>query len=1125
MQSNVFSRIAGLVLLFVLALPAVAQRTTGSLKGQVVDPNGAVVVGAKVTATDQDTAVSQSTITTSSGLYIFPTLLPGNYSVKVEGQGFHDTVKKDVPVTANGERVVDVAMTVGSASETVEVVAGAASVETATSTVSNTFSSKEVIDIPTGSQNPLQLAIFAPNTTAQQGGIGGVGGSVGGQRPDTNSFSVDGVDDNNVGVTGNNSNVIQDAVAEFNLVTNQFSAEYANAGAGQFNIVTKTGTNNWHGSAHEYLQNRNLDALDNLTKDALKSGSLDHTPRFDQSIAGGTIGGPLQRDRWFIFGAFQYTDLHQEGNTTTVSVPTAAGQSMLTSLAVDPEAQKLLAVIPTAPKQDQNCASTNDQPCSLLFSDGTQIPYGTAVLFSPNFLKERDFHINSDYRLGKHQIGARYLYNHLTGIQVATTPQTQFNQPETQDARKFSLTDAWAISSNFFNDLRLSYSKYLQQITTDPKFDSYNLIELRDLGGVAIGPSDTQRNLEDNYQILDNQTYARGKHTLKWGAEFRHSIAPTFYLPRSHGDYVYNTTEELVKDVIPGNKGNTLRGAGTAIFSQNQNSIYWFAQDDFKVTPRLTVNLGLRYEFASNFASSKTQAMNALASVPGVIDFHNPKTDKNNYGPRVGFAWDPTGIGKWAVRGGFGVAYGKVFGNLPQLALPPQLQIEENQGLVCGSFNPAPSWCTTGTGFLANGGLPATYTLPSDPNLARGLTQGLIADVRNPKTLNWSLGVQRELYRGGVLEARYLGTRGLRLPVQIRLNSKGAFSAGLTPLPTYFDSSQVPATVTSPVTTLSDFDNYNPRVLGQYGFLSNVTVHEPIGASTYHGGSLLFTQSLRSGLTVRANYTYAHVIDNSTAELFSTFLNPRRPEDAYNVAGDRGNSALDVRQKFALAWTYAVPKVKSESRWIKPLLHGYELNGSFVAQTGQPITVLSPYDANDNFDVAGDRAIINPHGAGRTASDVNAVCNAGPGGTTSIVVLDPTTQTFAGCGAGDDTNVVGYVAIDPKARYVATQLGAKSTAGRNGFLTPGFGVWNLSATKNTHFTESAYLQLRVELFNAFNHRNFTVAGPVTYSPVLAGQNAVSNPNFNLAQPGGAFLNSKLFSGGSRQVQVVMKLIF
>src|SRR6266700_5033906 len=172
MPSNIFSKITVLVMLAMISLSAFAQRTTGTLKGQITDPNGAVVVGAKVTVTNQDTGVVQSTVTTSSGLYVFPTLLPGNYTVKVENQGFHDSVEKNVPLTANSERLQDVAMSVGSASETVEVIANAAVVEKATSTVSNTFSSKEVIDIPTGSANPLQLAIFAPNTTAQQGGIG-----------------------------------------------------------------------------------------------------------------------------------------------------------------------------------------------------------------------------------------------------------------------------------------------------------------------------------------------------------------------------------------------------------------------------------------------------------------------------------------------------------------------------------------------------------------------------------------------------------------------------------------------------------------------------------------------------------------------------------------------------------------------------------------------------------------------------------------------------------------------------------------------------------------------------------------------------------------------------------------
>ena len=206
--------------------------------------------------------------------------------------------------------------------------AGVAEVQTTTSTINNDFSPKEVLDIPSGNGSPLQLAVFAPNTTAQQGGSG-VGGSVGGQRPDTNSFNVDGVDDNNIGVTGNNTNVIQDAVSGFNLITNQFSAEYANAASGQFNIVTKSGTNNWHGSAEYYLQNRNLNALDNLTKKDLADGSLDHIPRLDQTRTGGTLGGPVIKNRWFVFGAYEFTNFRQDGNNASVTVPTAAGLQTL----------------------------------------------------------------------------------------------------------------------------------------------------------------------------------------------------------------------------------------------------------------------------------------------------------------------------------------------------------------------------------------------------------------------------------------------------------------------------------------------------------------------------------------------------------------------------------------------------------------------------------------------------------------------------------------------------------------------------------------------------------------------------------------------------------------------------
>ena len=1099
------------VFLTIVSSSASAQRISGTLRGQVSDQNGAAVTSAKITATNQQTGVEEHTLSSGSGGYEFPTLLPGPYTVKVESAGFRQSVTTDVLVSANSVADRNITLSVGAPNESVEVNAGVTEVQTTTSTITNEYSTQEVLDIPTGNNSPLQLSIFAPNTTASQGGITGVGGSVGGQRPDMNSFTVDGVDDNNTGVTGNNSNVIQDAVSGFNLVTNQFSAEYANAAAGQFNIVTKSGTNSWHGSAETYIQNRNLNALDNLTKAALASGDLDHIPRLDQTRLGGTLGGPIQKNRWFIFGAYEFSNFRQDGNSATVTAPTSAGLQSLLSMAANAEVSKLLGVLPTASVANGS-----------ITVNGTSIPTGTTILFSPFFIKEHDAQVNTDYKLAAHQISARFLFTNQNTIYPVVTPQPQFNQPGINNNRKVALTDSWVISPRFVNDFRLSYSRFLQEIATPAKYDSYNTYILRDLNTLTIGPNDTQRSLQNEYQIVDNQTFQLGRHTLKWGAEYRHYIAPTFFLSRSHGEYNYISTQDLVNDLAP-DPANTLRGAGSALFSQNQDSFYWFAQDDLKLTPRFTLNLGLRYEFNTNFASSKTQALNAISSVPGVIDFHNPTTQKNNYAPRFGFAWDPTGASTWAVRGGFGIAYGTTFGNLPQLALPPQYQTEENEGLVCAVFNPAPSWCTTGTAFLANGGLPATYTLVNDPSVTRALTQGRIPDQKAPKTLNWSLSVQRQLYRGGVLEARYLGTRGLFLPVQIRLNSKGAFNAGLTPLPTYLDPSQVPAAVANPASTLATFDAYDPFPLEQYGFFGNVTEHQPIGSSTYHGGALSFVQSLSHGLTLRANYTYSHTIDDSTAELFSSFLNPRRPQEAFDLRTERGNSALDVRQKLAIAWTYALPKVANGTGWMRVLLNGYELNGAYIAQTGQPVTILSPYDANANADFAGDRAIFNPQGIGNTGTDVNALCNAGAGGAISVVSIDPLTGDWAGC---SHSNIVGYVAIDPSARYVSTQVGSRSTVGRNSYYSPGFGIWNLAVFKSTHFTENAYLQLRVEMYNALNHPNYTVAGALSVFSTLTGTNALADPAYNLATSGNPdFLRPTVFSGGSRNVQLVAKIVF
>src|SRR5216683_3066938 len=289
---------------------AYAQRTTGTLRGQILDPAGAATPNARVTATNKDTGVSISIEATSAGTYDFPSILPGKYTVTVEAAGFKKFVKTDVPVLADQDNVADAKLQLGIATETIEVTAGAVAVQTTTSALNNDFDANDVSNLPqaagTLNGSPLNLAVLAPNVVAQPGGVTGVGGSVGGTRPRENNFNVDGVDDNNLGVTGPNSTVIPDAVAEFTLQTNQFTAETGRSSGGQFNLVTKTGTNAFHGSAYEYFQNRNLNSMDNLTKQAIAAHTIAGQPAYDNNRFGANIGGPILKNKMFFFGNYEY---------------------------------------------------------------------------------------------------------------------------------------------------------------------------------------------------------------------------------------------------------------------------------------------------------------------------------------------------------------------------------------------------------------------------------------------------------------------------------------------------------------------------------------------------------------------------------------------------------------------------------------------------------------------------------------------------------------------------------------------------------------------------------------------------------------------------------------------------
>jgi len=1127
---------------------AAAQTTGGTLRGAITDSQGLAIADATVSITNTATKVTIPLSTTAAGLYNIPDLTVGNYTITVEKDGFQKVVRNSIQIFANQVTEVNIALPLGSVSSTIEVSGGTPLVQTGTSQLSNDFSNMQVTELPNtdAGGSPLNLALLAPGTTPQGAGITGEGGSIGGTRPRMNSFTIDGVDDNRLDITGHSQNVIQDSVAEFNLLTNQFSAEYGHSAGGQFNIITKTGTNQWHGDLWEYNQTRDYDAMDNLEKAA----GLLEPPRNDINRVGGDLGGPIIHDRLFIYGSYQNLLEGFSSQGVSQEAPTAAGLATLESIA-DSAVQNGLKQFPTAPSSNETLPVT---VAGTSCAAGCAIPFGLISPLAPNFLNEKDFIINGDYTQGKHQLSFHVLYDRQRQpFPNFSTPLAQFTGEEPVDARKYLFKDTWIINSRFINDFRVSYSRFSLALTVPTAFTTFPNIELDD-SGLNIGPDgcSPQSNVINTYEARDTVSYVTGKHTFKFGGSYTRWIAPSNFLARQRGEWDYTNINEFVNDYVPTGLNGALQGAGSGLFPGNQYGLAGFVQDDWKVTSRLTLNLGVRYEWNSIPAGDRLQNLNAVSSLTGQttpfyndgpdnIIFATPQSDKNNVGPRLGFAYDVFGDAKWAVRGGFGISYDVTPQNFPDLSLPPQLSTEQSPSITC-SLPGAPAWCAdfvggtgNGQGFLAGGGL-LTVNVPCVGTAAcRSVTPAYIVNVTEPKILTWSLGVQHQLGQNTSVEVRYVGTRSLDLPIQARLNTQSGFTAGLPVIPTYLSDSAIPATVAAGSPNLGQWDTFennanscpttgpSPFRYGAEGFCGLMTAFPPLANGIYHAVSIDLNHPVGHGVSLRANYTYSRNIDDDTNELFSSRVNPRRAQDWQNLEADRGPSALDVPQKLALSWVYDMPGWNTDNGFARGLTHGWEFSGTWIASSGTPVTILDDEDANGNFDDAGDRPIFNPAGTVNAGSQVDYVCNDGAGGATRIVPASSVSSSgVIPCGSGNDANIVGYVAQDPTARYVAANLGAKSSVKNNSWRSPGINTWNMAFNKTTKITERLSLQAGFSAYDIFNHRSYALAQPSVFEPLV--NNALSTTYTDITA-GSLFLNPTQFSGGSRNLQLNVKLIF
>lgn len=1096
--------LTAIAVMFLSAAFLFAQVTGGAVTGSVVDAAGAVIPNAGVKLESKARGQVINTQTTSSGSYLFPNVPVGEYTITVEQSGFANTTRELV-VALNQTTTVDATLAVSGATNVVDVTtASEAIVQTDSSQLGKSFDSRKVQDLPIGA-NPTNLALLAPNVVPRAAGTSGSGGSVGGVRPRGNTFNVDGVDNNDASVTGPAATVIQDAIEEFTLLQNNFNAEFGAGAGGQFNTITKSGSNGFHGRGFMYYDSQKFNARstgeDGREKDFFK-----------QARYGGTLGGPILKNKLFFFGAYERLFLESPGAVNIYSAPTAAGLNQIAAIpGVSPFVVNLLRNnLTLATTADPNITA---QVGTVLGVSG--IPFGQVVLPIPGSQSGHSFQINIDHLPDeKNQFRYRFGYDRQRLIQ-AGGGGLKFNNFLAFDTRLFSANWVRTISSNVVNDLRLSFRSAIDtRPLADPSVTDFPNITVDSLN-LALGPNGNLPQgtpVDNNYQIYDALTFVSGSHTFKFGGEMRRLLLTSSFLPRARGDYDYSDLDVLLRDLQP--DVVDIRGVGSPNFVGNRFQFFFFGQDDWKIRRNLTLNLGLRYEFANLPRDAASQELNNISSVPGVIEFNRPKTDKNNFAPRIGFAYSPTwdnSIGRFlfgnpgesSIRANFAVSHFVNFQNLLLLNLPPQFSQENNGG------GPA-------TAFLQSGAIPNILLPSNTPALARAATSSIILDQITPYTLSFAVSYQRQITGSTGIEFRFLSTRSRKLPVQVQLNGGIVRDQDLI-IPTLF--SQPTAGQLAGLPTLGTITANSPtigtRSLVQYGFGANaaVTAFPNIGKSWYDGGSVSLTRRFSRNIGLTAAYTFSKTLDNSTNELNSSALNPRRSQDGFNIENEKGLSALDVPHRFVASFNYDIPFFNTDKNpFVRAFLGGFQVNGIFQIQSGQPITIRSGIDSNRNLDAAGDRATFNPNGDPNLSSGIQAVA----------LINGVVTPVALGNAA-----TVAYVALNPNAGYVPTGFLARSNLGRNTFRTRGYNETDMVILKNTRFgTDGRFnFQIGAEIIDLFNQRPRTIGGTgAQVEALFTGGVGAQSAAFGIAgNPN--FLNYDIGTFTGRTVTLRAKFIF
>ena len=1037
--------------LLVLPTVATAQLTRGAISGTVRDASGAVVPGATVTVFAAGTNQTRDTTTSEDGYYRIGALEPGIYSVKIEKTGFSVAENKEVLVNTSAEVVLDVELKVGQVTESVDITAEseAINLNRTNGVIGTVVDPRRVQELPLGAgRNINNLALLSPNVFTAPGSTGI---SANGQRARNNNFTIDGSDNNDITVTISTVTLVPEAVGEFQIQTNPYNAENGRNTGAAINVITRSGTNKFHGSLWEYYRGSDLNALTNVQKNS----GLTKPPQFNRNQFGLSIGGPVYflnigdggpkiydgHDRTFFFYSIQ-GDKQTTGQLTggTIRIPTPAGFAALSNVPLrstpTPQSAASRAAVLGQLSFLQSIYAQNPsfRNLSNLTVNGVSIQTGQTNIGINQPATDWNHTFRLDHRLTDNDnLTGRLIYVKSTSTNVISNLNfgPLFAGDQLLKDWNLAISESHVFGPSMVNEFRFSYIKRnLNFPENDPITPTTTVTGLVTFGGASNFP---QSRVSDFWQYADTLTWIKGKHTFKFGGDVRRNLLDNFSGFDFKGTFQFNSLQDYMNNVA-----NTFTQAFSAAdFDAPQWQLGFFAQDDWRVTPSLTLNLGFRYENSTvpfGFFGTTDPAQLAALVQPPV------KRDNNNWAPVFGFAYSPSfkeglmgrlfGDRLTSVRGGFRKAYDVLFYNI----------------LVVNAANfPITTSVTQNTVFDVFPTLAPATTFPVFNPLATFVNSP--PNVENPESYLYSLSVQRELWRQFIIEVGYSGSRSLRGVNQLQNNP-----AVLTP-------AQI-ATVLSTRNSNSIPSVQNRRLFPQFG--GRVIIGGDAQA-TYNAGFLSVKRRFGNGFTFDVAYTFSKLMSNNDESLGVAAItggSPQVPQDFGNYAAEKSLSVFDRKHRFVTNFLYEVPAPGFIKRnaWSNALINGFQISGIVSYQSGQPFTILTGIDSNGNGG-GGDRPNFNPNG---------------------IFSLDPVTgnwRTFTSPLVGGAFFVPLNGPNGLSGVPLANSLG-NGNLGKNTFRAPGF--WNADLSVGKRFIlpwggESKHnFLIRADFLNAFNWDNYGI---------------------------------------------------